>query len=424
MKKVLLIILICISFVIGCKSFSKPDNDVSLVDAVSDKIVDTAIVKSYTIYGRFFNLEGELDTKPENLMLVLKSDDVEQEYNLYTEEENGKFKFKTTKLINKGINLEEIKEGEYLVLLKSEIKTEDDAEVKYYTLEDKSNYEPLTYYTITRNSANKKINIEFKKNENLSLLKLNCEKVKLPSDIYDVVIDAGHGGNDPGATKNGYSESDINLDYAKSLKESLAASGLKIKLTRESDESIPTYGLKSRVGIPYETKAKLLISIHQNSAVTNIGVGGVEIYVANNADTEFASTVVKNIVEGTSTDYSSNKENKILPGVYLRTLKKSDIEAMSKTATKEGYEPYPLASTNSTYYYIIRETGGVVTGAYVDNRNKEKPWNTYYNSNHGTEGYLFELGYINSSKNLKILIDEKDKYIEAIKKSILDYLEI
>ena len=144
MKKVLLIILICISFVIGCKSFSKPDNDVSLVDAVSDKIVDTAIVKSYTIYGRFFNLEGELDTKPENLMLVLKSDDVEQEYNLYTEEENGKFKFKTTKLINKGINLEEIKEGEYLVLLKSEIKTEDDAEVKYYTLEDKSNYEPLT----------------------------------------------------------------------------------------------------------------------------------------------------------------------------------------------------------------------------------------------------------------------------------------
>ena len=97
---------------------------------------------------------------------------------------------------------------------------------------------------------------------------------------------------------------------------------------------------------------------------------------------------------------------------------------MEKTAEKEGYEPYPLATTNSTYYYIIRETGGVVTGSYVDDRNKEKPWNNYYNSNHGCESYLVEVGYINSLKNLNILLNEKDKYIEAIKRTIVDYLEI
>ncbi len=419
MKKILLLFLICIIFITGCKNLAQKEVT-SLVDTISTTLAGEVEVNSYTIYGRFFNLEGTLKEEINNPVLVFKSKGNEEEYSLKIDEKDGVKKFKTTEYINDGINLEKIKEGNYLILLKSE----DEGGVKYYTLTDKSDYENLTYYTITRDNLNKKIDIDFMYYNDNSYLELNCYKEKLDSQVYDVVIDAGHGGDDPGATKNGYSESNINLSYAKDLKKALEEIGLKVKLTRESDVTVPTYGVNSRVGIPYETKAKLMLSIHQNSAVTNIGVGGVEVYTAYNSNTAFAESLAKNIVENTSTDYSTNKENKILPGVYLRTLKKSDLEAMEKTAEKEGYEPYPLATTNSTYYYIIRETGGVVTGSYVDDRNKEKPWNNYYNSNHGCESYLVEVGYINSLKNLNILLNEKDKYIEAIKRTIVDYLEI
>ena len=40
---------------------------------------------------------------------------------------------------------------------------------------------------------------------------------------------------------------------------------------------------------------------------------------------------------------------------------------------------------------MLRETGGIVTGAYVDGRNKEFGKNKYYNSNIGVEAYLLEL---------------------------------
>ena len=51
-------------------------------------------------------------------------------------------------------------------------------------------------------------------------------------NVYDVVIDPGHGGMDSGASKNGHNEEELTLELAMKVKEKLEASGLKVKLTR------------------------------------------------------------------------------------------------------------------------------------------------------------------------------------------------
>ena len=71
---------------------------------------------------------------------------------------------------------------------------------------------------------------------------------------------------------------------------------------------------------------------------------------------------------------------------------------------------------------MIRETGGIMTGAYVDDRNEEQEGNDYYNSNIGAEAYLLEMCYLSNSKDMEILDQEKDKYISAISDTINDIL--
>lgn len=418
MKK-LIIVIFSLILITGCNFFDTDVENKNEFFELANFINGEALVDSFTIYGRYFNLSGEVE-KVSNLSLVLKSKTEEIEYDLILDDSSNKTKFRSSELINGGINLETINNGEYVFLLKSV----NNGESKYYSLKNKTDYQDLTYYTITKDDINNKINISFENIDNNSFLYLSSLETSLPDDIYDIVIDPGHGGEDSGASKNGYFESHINLDYAKKIKSELEKIGLKVKLTRDEDKRVETYGEDGRVSIPYTTKAKLLLSVHMNLAINNVGKGGVEIYVPNKIDTTFATNLAKNIVGFTSSSYSTNVSNKIDSGVYLRTLSKSDLENIKEEADELGFIPYEKATLDSTYYYIIRETGGIITGAYVDSRNKEKEWNHFYDSNHGCESYLLELGYMNSSSNLNILLTEKDMYVKAIVESVKEYLEI
>lgn len=411
MKKII-VLLICLLFLVGCNA--NKENNTQEVFNFIDNIEQVASIKTWTIYGRYFNIEGEINTSLDNFFLVLKNNDLEVEYPLIIKKDKDKTYFKSNNLINEGINLDKISKGNYFVLLKDKDN--------YWTLKNETKYEKLEYWTVTHDNKNNKIDISFQKILEQDYLSLNVKEETLPKDIYDIVIDPGHGGVDIGAHSGDYYESKITLSYGKILKEKLESIGYKVKLTREKDESIANYGKNGRVGIPYQTKAKLLLSIHLNSANLKVGSGGVEIYVPYNSDIEFAKNIAKNIVDKTSSGYSKNVSSKIDNGVYLRTLTKSDIESLKEDALKNGYTPYERANNKSTYYYIIRETGGIITNAYIDSRNPKKEGNPYYNSNHGCESYLVELGYMNSSSNLNIILNEKEKYIEAITESIKNYL--
>ena len=81
--------------------------------------------------------------------------------------------------------------------------------------------------------------------------------------IQRVVIDPGHGGEDPGAIgKKGLKEKDVVLAVATELRTLLAAKGLEVIMTRESDISVP---LENRPVIANQQKADLFIAIHANA---------------------------------------------------------------------------------------------------------------------------------------------------------------
>lgn len=89
-----------------------------------------------------------------------------------------------------------------------------------------------------------------------------------------VVIDAGHGGADPGKVGvDGSLEKDINLKIAKKLAMFLAAADVDVVLTREGDAGLydenvsnkKVQDMKNRVALIEEKKPALTVSIHQNS---------------------------------------------------------------------------------------------------------------------------------------------------------------
>jgi len=91
-----------------------------------------------------------------------------------------------------------------------------------------------------------------------------------------VVIDAGHGGEDPGAVgKRGLREKDITLKLARKLKEKLDAEpGIKAYLTRNGDYFIP---LRKRTKIAKDLGADVFVSIHMNASRSR-GAFGTEVY--------------------------------------------------------------------------------------------------------------------------------------------------
>jgi len=81
--------------------------------------------------------------------------------------------------------------------------------------------------------------------------------------IKRVVIDAGHGGKDPGAIgRSGLYEKDVTLDIARRLNTLLRSSGLETVMVRSTDKFV---SLEDRVKIANQPGNSLFISIHANA---------------------------------------------------------------------------------------------------------------------------------------------------------------
>ena len=331
--------------------------------------------------------------------------------------------FSSTDKINEGLDLEALSENEYYVLLKLTFSNSD---IKYYSLKNNSNYSDITYYTLTKNNTNNKVNISFKQYEELSYLNLCVNKVEsLPNDVYDFAIDPGHGGKDKGSKYGDYTEAELALKCGLDLKNKLENLGYKVFISRNGSESEDEdtekniYDENGRINVLNKSHAKLLFSIHLNENIYNKKLGGFAIYTPNNCNHNFASSIAKNIVDTCGAKYSTLKSFKAEDGVYVRNFTNADILAYKTRANKSGYEPYNI-TTSTPYLYIIRETGGISTGAFVDGRNKSYGKNNFYNSNMGIEAYQLELGYMKIQEDLDNIVNNYSKYMDAIVKSIQD----
>ncbi len=105
-----------------------------------------------------------------------------------------------------------------------------------------------------------------------------------------IVIDAGHGGKDPGSSGANTAEKDVTLAAAKALKAKLEKSGrYTVVMTRQSDTFVP---LESRVQIARRADADLFISLHADSG-PDAATRGASVYTLSEKGTERVARVLE-----------------------------------------------------------------------------------------------------------------------------------
>lgn len=141
-----------------------------------------------------------------------------------------------------------------------------------------------------------------------------------------IVIDAGHGGEDGGATScTGVSESGINLDIALRLNDLLHLLGYQTKMIRTTDTAVYTQGttiaekklsdLKERVRIVNATENAIFVSIHQNH-FSDARYWGAQVFYPENSESEALANALQQAFLK-SINQGSNRKTKKASGVYV-----------------------------------------------------------------------------------------------------------
>ena len=180
-----------------------------------------------------------------------------------------------------------------------------------------------------------------------------------------VVIDAGHGGSDSGATGNGIIEKNLTLDISKYMYDRLKELGVPVKLTRNSDIDLPASERPQKVLDQYGNGSDVIVvSNHINSGGNGTAEGAEVIYALRNKD-----TLAKKILD------ELEKQGQLIRKYYQRRLP-SDY--------------------NKDYYYMMRNTP-----------NKE--------------ALIVEYGFLDNASDANKLKNNYKKYAEAVVKAITEY---
>ena len=139
-------------------------------------------------------------------------------------------------------------------------------------------------------------------------------RVKNPKEVYDKVLllDAGHGGKDPGTSGNGMQEKNLTLTIAQKIEQELQGSGIKVYMTRDSD----VYPENSTRAQTANDIADLMVSIHINSGPeTANGTESLYQVHANDSSSRLTSKQLAEILQASMISATGNTNR----GVKLRT---------------------------------------------------------------------------------------------------------
>ncbi len=177
-----------------------------------------------------------------------------------------------------------------------------------------------------------------------------------------VCIDAGHGGDDVGATLDKRYEKDDTFEIAKLVKEYLKKQDVKVIMTRKKDKSV---SLEERCKIANNKKADFFVSIHRNSAKTG---NGIEIWCNS----------------------SKREEDTNLANTILEKLQNTEIQ-------KNRGVKYGTINGENSDYYVLKNTN--------------------------MPSCLIELGFITDEKDNQLLDSHKKEYAKAIADGIIQTIE-
>ncbi|MDD5406779.1 MAG: N-acetylmuramoyl-L-alanine amidase [Sulfurovaceae bacterium] len=178
------------------------------------------------------------------------------------------------------------------------------------------------------NSENNKINDKNNINDQ-EIKNENHDAISYGSSCGDVVvIDAGHGGKDPGAISDGKKEKDAVLAMAKKLGKTLTDRGYKVYLTRDDDYFIT---LEQRTKIADRKDAKIFVSLHCNAAPNDkYFMHGVETFFLQNTRDERSRRVAErensSVLQGTDNRSKHVILNAVLSGPKIILSNKLAID--------------------------------------------------------------------------------------------------
>lgn len=139
----------------------------------------------------------------------------------------------------------------------------------------------------------------------ISIKPVESEQVQIRE--IDVVLDAGHGGADPGKIGVGnVLEKDINLAITYKVKKCLEEEGIRVFLTRETDERVDVYGepysksedMRMRVEMINELMPNIVVSIHQNSYSSEEIKGAQVFYYAHSEKGREMAMIMQEEIRG------------------------------------------------------------------------------------------------------------------------------
>ncbi len=224
-----------------------------------------------------------------------------------------------------------------------------------------------------------------------------------PFRVDSVVLDAGHGGSDPGAIGWGsLREKDVTLAFTKLLGAQLEQDGLAVYTTREDDRTV---SLESRSEMANRSNADLVVSIHANSAGAE-SANGFEIFYLSDAvdDTERAISVM-NANSGEAQDHPD-----------LPNKAGHDATLWDLILTENRRESLELAGLvqEEIRAAALGEDRGLKTASFHVLWNTDKP------------ALLLELGFLTHPDDARRLTDQAflGKLSRAVSRGILRYKEL
>lgn len=159
----------------------------------------------------------------------------------------------------------------------------------------------------------------------------------LSNDYPTIIIDAGHGGEDGGASsKTGVLEKDVNLDICLTLQKLLEQGGFNTEMIRESDVSIhdesaattrerKVSDIHNRVKVANSKNSNILISVHQNHFTESKYFGTQVFYSKNNANSQ---NLAENIRVAVTSLLQPENQRKCKPSSNVYLLDNVNIPAV------------------------------------------------------------------------------------------------
>ena len=200
-----------------------------------------------------------------------------------------------------------------------------------------------------------------------------------------IVIDVGHGGNDPGKiSANGIEEKQINLEIASYLKDYLIAQGFSVYLTRENDCGLydanaankKRSDMNNRIQFFKDKNASLVVSIHQNSYPDSFQHGAQTFYYTNSEESKtFAQYIQRSLLTidetNTRTEKASDSyfilKNSPVPSVIVECGFLSNPEETARLSDSNYQKriAYAISMGICSYHSAEEIVMGIKTRKYV-----------------------------------------------------------